>query len=317
MMSVDMGSVRLSTPDNQSVKPDNLVYCLRNLLASDIAAVGHDQSIRSLSQANLQLLCNQLHLLPNTRKEESMVTSLPPATFKLPRSQPVPENDSRPKTRWEKFAQEKGIVKRKRSRMVFDEATESYAPRYGAYSIKKREERGRAIIELKPGEDPNADPFEKISTAKSSVKAKQKYREMRNQIEGIAKQHLGPSGLQEILRRSQYATASMGTHDNRAIGEKMLPQVKRRKVKPSSVEDEQSSTKKMVQRMLSSGNDVVDRNAVSSHSKERPLDKDGDKAKKVASKRSRHGGKGRSSRGQLFTKKAKSQRRKAVVKGKA
>jgi regulator of ribosome biosynthesis len=34
-------------------------------------------------------------------------------------------------TKWEKFAKEKGIVKKKRSRMLFDEEKGEYLPRFG------------------------------------------------------------------------------------------------------------------------------------------------------------------------------------------
>jgi regulator of ribosome biosynthesis len=34
-------------------------------------------------------------------------------------------------TRWEKFAKEKGIQNRKRSRMVWDEASQEWKPRWG------------------------------------------------------------------------------------------------------------------------------------------------------------------------------------------
>ena len=37
----------------------------------------------------------------------------------------------RPPTKWEKFAQTKGIVKKKRSRLVLDEATGEYKRRHG------------------------------------------------------------------------------------------------------------------------------------------------------------------------------------------
>ena len=44
---------------------------------------------------------------------------LPPPRFRLPREKKIPE--AKAQTKWEKFAESKGIQKRKRSRMVFDE----------------------------------------------------------------------------------------------------------------------------------------------------------------------------------------------------
>ena len=55
---------------------------------------------------------------------------LPPGTTLLPREKPVPE--PRPETRWERFAKEKGIKKRKKSsRMVYDEQKGEWRPRWG------------------------------------------------------------------------------------------------------------------------------------------------------------------------------------------
>jgi len=49
---------------------------------------------------------------------------LPPPRFRLPREKKIPEAKSQ--TKWEKFAESKGIQKRKRSRMVFDEDKDEY-----------------------------------------------------------------------------------------------------------------------------------------------------------------------------------------------
>lgn len=64
-------------------------------------------------------------------------------------------------TRWERFAKDKGIRKRKRGRMVFDEIKKDWVPRWGAYSIKKNEKKANYIMEVKEGDDPYEDPFVK------------------------------------------------------------------------------------------------------------------------------------------------------------
>jgi regulator of ribosome biosynthesis len=55
--------------------------------------------------------------------------TLPAPTTTLPREKPLPK--PKEETRWEKFAKEKGIVKRKRERMVFDETAQEWKPRFG------------------------------------------------------------------------------------------------------------------------------------------------------------------------------------------
>lgn len=54
---------------------------------------------------------------------------LPDPKFRLPREKPAPR--PRELTRWDRFAQMKGITKRKKSRKVWDEASQTWKPRWG------------------------------------------------------------------------------------------------------------------------------------------------------------------------------------------
>ena len=54
---------------------------------------------------------------------------LPPPSTVLPREKPIPK--PRPPTKWEQFAQKKGIEKRKRSKVEWDEASQEWKRRYG------------------------------------------------------------------------------------------------------------------------------------------------------------------------------------------
>ncbi len=62
-------------------------------------------------------------------KDGGRLVVLPDTTTPLPREKPVPK--PKVQTKWEAFAEKKGIMKKKRSRMVYDEESESYKPRYG------------------------------------------------------------------------------------------------------------------------------------------------------------------------------------------
>ena len=64
--------------------------------------------------------------------------------------------------------------------MVFDETTGSYAPRYGYQRVKKGIE-DHAIVEVKPGTDPNADPWEAVKEEKKS-KLKKNLKSQRQNI---------------------------------------------------------------------------------------------------------------------------------------
>jgi regulator of ribosome biosynthesis len=82
---------------------------------------------------------------------------LPDPKIILPREKPIPK--PKPLSKWEKFRQEKGLpAKQKRSRMVYDEITKDWVPRFGHGSVKKIEEQHNWLMEDKPGQ---GNPFEK------------------------------------------------------------------------------------------------------------------------------------------------------------
>lgn len=57
------------------------------------------------------------------------IAHLPAPTTPLPRAKPLPK--PRAPTKWEQFAQRKGIVKKKRTKEVWDEQAGEYRRRYG------------------------------------------------------------------------------------------------------------------------------------------------------------------------------------------
>jgi regulator of ribosome biosynthesis len=62
-------------------------------------------------------------------------------------------------TKWEQFAKLKGITKQKKSRMVFDEETGAYAPRFG---YKRANDASKPwVLEHK---DTEGNPLHSIST---------------------------------------------------------------------------------------------------------------------------------------------------------
>lgn len=68
-----------------------------------------------------QSLVNRLFELPSEAVKGGRLAELPLPTTALPREKPLPK--PKPLTKWQKFAQQKGIVKKKRSKLLFDEAT--------------------------------------------------------------------------------------------------------------------------------------------------------------------------------------------------
>lgn len=92
-----------------------------------------------MTRVNVQQLVNELFSLPRKSDEDGVYVELPLALMKLPRAKPLPSTTNLPKTKWEKFAAQKGIVKKpKRSAFIYDESHKEYLPRHGAKSAKNK-----------------------------------------------------------------------------------------------------------------------------------------------------------------------------------
>lgn len=77
-----------------------------------------DEYLLNLTRDNTQLLLNEIWELPTERVEETVVAKLPAPKYKIPRSRRIPV--PKPLTKWQKFAQDKGIKKKKRDKKVYD-----------------------------------------------------------------------------------------------------------------------------------------------------------------------------------------------------
>ena len=75
-----------------------------------------EENIRRHARDVLQRLVGELFALPSESDVNGRFALLPPGQTKFPRSLPLPSL-VKPKTKWEKFAEEKGIKKRKRRKM--------------------------------------------------------------------------------------------------------------------------------------------------------------------------------------------------------
>jgi regulator of ribosome biosynthesis len=74
--------------------------------------------------------------------------TLPKEVFRFPREKRLPEPKA--ETIWEKFARDKGIKKKKRERMIYDDEQQEFRPRYGYKGANSRIEE-HAIVEIKAG----------------------------------------------------------------------------------------------------------------------------------------------------------------------
>ncbi|KAJ1970901.1 Rhodanese- sulfurtransferase, partial [Dimargaris xerosporica] len=225
-----------------------LDYDLGLLMASDINVLddkvlgGSDsavlnQYLRRVTREGAQLLINQMFDLPTNPTETSVLATLPEPKMVLPREKHVPK--PKPKTRWERFAEAKGIKKQKRSAMVFDEATEEYKPRWGSKSAKNTVNDW--AMPLSEKDDPFVDPRKKVRDEKKERMAKNQRRQRRNQEEAELKERM-PSvdpramkkqDLQRALTLTKTSTASLGKFDQKLKDEPRVKGIKR-KFKPAT-----------------------------------------------------------------------------------
>lgn len=187
-------------------------------------------------------------------------------TFRLPREKKLPE--TKPDTRWEKFAKDKGITNKKRERMIFDENFQEWRPRFGY----KRANNGideLPIVEVGHGQDPFADPWaasrqskkERVSkNLKNQLKndfvaagGKRKYKGGAGDVAGAMmgnvmnpgipvdvddkKVKRGRDGVRQALQLVQHSTQSMGRFDEMRAGEP----VRKLKGKKRTFKDNSSS----------------------------------------------------------------------------
>ncbi|KAF9428697.1 Rhodanese- sulfurtransferase [Podila epigama] len=139
-----------------------------------------DGYLQALSRDNAQLLFNEIFQLQTISDDNGVMAMLPAPTTLLPREKPLPK--PKPETRWEKFAKAKGIVNRKKERMVFDDATGEYKPRWGYKGINDDGSKDW-IIEVPEGTNPMEDQYEARREAKKDRVDRNEKRRQRNMEE--------------------------------------------------------------------------------------------------------------------------------------
>lgn len=192
-----------------------------------------------------QALVAGLFALPVERSPEGPIATLPAATTALPRAKSPPQ--PKEETKWEAFAKAKGIKKRKKGRMAWDEKEAKWAPTWG---YKRRGDDDEPIIEVK-GDDIMVDPRAERAEAKKARIAKgerlrlaneertRRHREAKTPPSGVPidlghERHRGKSNVDDALALAQKSTASLGKFDARRDGEKppKAPRGKKRKFQP-------------------------------------------------------------------------------------
>ncbi|KAI4130103.1 MAG: hypothetical protein LQ341_006498 [Variospora aurantia] len=131
-------------------KPIPYTFDLGNLLVNDsnpLPPNPSDSQLSATARDCAQALINQLlTTCPVTSSSDGVHLTLPPPTTPLPREKPLPA--LKEKTKWEKFAEKKGIKdKKKEGKMVFDEETQEWVPKWG-YKGRNKDGEQDWIVEV-------------------------------------------------------------------------------------------------------------------------------------------------------------------------
>jgi len=226
----------------QVEKELELEFDLGNLLALDPnpppaaalrgAGPRRESQLRALARDNVQLLAARLWELPAERADGAagpLVARLPEPAFRLPREKPPPR--PRPPTRWEQFARLKGIRRRKRTALVWDEQAKEWRRRWG-YRRAGGDPARAWLAEVPAGADPEEDQLAKLRRAKRERVARNELNRLRN----LARAHraaaappLHPTGHQSrqelglAARVARVSTASLGRFQPRLPKEPAEP----------------------------------------------------------------------------------------------
>ncbi|KAJ9475293.1 Regulator of ribosome biosynthesis [Pseudozyma hubeiensis] len=206
----------------------------------------------SHARDGVQSLVNKIFALPITRDPENgPLATLPAFTSKLPREKSMPK--PKPMTKWEKFAKQKGIQSKKKDKMVFDEATQEWVPRWG-YKGANKDAEDQWIHELKNNGDTDFDPAKTAKKERLAKQAKNEKQRLGNLARAAAastassssanKGGLGDANAAKLARaaarekrkaeleadvlRSRASTASMGKFDKTLKGEHKQKGLKRK-----------------------------------------------------------------------------------------
>ncbi|RWS10476.1 ribosome biogenesis regulatory protein-like protein [Dinothrombium tinctorium] len=225
-------------------KDIELNYDLGHLLASDTNPLNlkelrsnTNSFLQKLTRDNCQLVVNKLYALQSKVIDGFQVAQLPAPITLLPRSKPVPK--PKPPTKWELFAKEKGIQKKKKEKLVWDDVAKEWKPRYGFKRINS--ERDDWLIEVPDNNtDPNVDLFAKKVEEKKERIAKNELQRLRNIARAQKLKIPGTGGvlpklsdtkeeLAKVVSLAKSSTASLGKFEETMKDEKPVKRTKKRK----------------------------------------------------------------------------------------
>ncbi|CAD5228902.1 unnamed protein product [Bursaphelenchus okinawaensis] len=137
-----------------------------------------EEELKKMTRDNIQYLFNEIWKLPRKIVADATCATLPEGKLLIPREKPLPAKP--PMTKWQEFAQRKGIGSNDdKSKKVWDEEAQKWVPRYG-YEHKKHQEGKDWLIEIPNQKDPNVDYFAQKAEAKKERVAKNQLQRLKN-----------------------------------------------------------------------------------------------------------------------------------------
>ncbi|XP_060920523.1 ribosome biogenesis regulatory protein homolog [Labrus mixtus] len=290
----------------------NLLACDKNRIESrDFREQKKDDFLLALARDNTQLLVNEVWKQPTERVQEAIVVKLPDTVTPLPREKRPPK--PKPPTKWEEFAKLKGIQKKKKTNLVWDETAKEWRRRWGYKRAK--DDTKDWLIEVPETADPNEDQFAKRATAKKERVAKNEFNRLKN-IARAQKIKLPGVGLTPVAQQSKddlaravsvakTSTASAGRFQDRLPKEKAPKnQGKKRKFDPliGDFSNEKNKQLELLKLMGSKKPKLDITKAVNKQMREEDREEAAAKYKKGAGKKGRKGnmagkGKGKGGKG--------------------
>ncbi|XP_023015633.1 ribosome biogenesis regulatory protein homolog [Leptinotarsa decemlineata] len=277
----------------------DLVYDLGTLLATDTNELDTEllrkrpnDYLRDLARDNAQLLVNQIWDLPTERVDGIVVGKFPPQKTVLPRMKPVPR--PKPLTKWQQFAKDKGIQKKKKNKLSWDEQLRKWVPTYGFKRAQSEKEKSW-LLEVPGNADPMEDQFAKKSQATSEKVAKNELQRLRNIAKakkikiprvGVTNSEVSTAkDLQTAVTVAKASTASLGKFQSKLPKEKeargvadITPGVTRkRKLPPVSGAEERSENLAIVDTILNKKPKLDIEKAVARHISNEQLERSQEK----------------------------------------
>eukprot|EP00199_Chlamydomonas_sp_CCMP681_P001895 CAMPEP_0119109276 /NCGR_PEP_ID=MMETSP1180-20130426/17822_1 /TAXON_ID=3052 ORGANISM="Chlamydomonas cf sp, Strain CCMP681" /NCGR_SAMPLE_ID=MMETSP1180 /ASSEMBLY_ACC=CAM_ASM_000741 /LENGTH=370 /DNA_ID=CAMNT_0007095017 /DNA_START=97 /DNA_END=1205 /DNA_ORIENTATION=- len=174
------------------------------------------------SRAMTQSLINKLFALPSEAIKNGRQAQLPEPTTRLPRQKPLPK--PKPLTKWQQFALKKGIQKKTRTKLLFDETSQEFKRRYGYQ--KADDPNAVPIIDAKPGDKLGEDPFTAMDETKKKNVVKNKKQQLHN-----AKMAAKAGALPSTLKLAAVLGSGGPSTTSKAGGQHATPRTKRKDLK--------------------------------------------------------------------------------------